>query len=70
MKITRTMGELISSYSIAFTRAVSVEQVVDLVVDCVHDVQSLYHQGAITLEQADSMVDYFNSIAKDEEARI
>ena len=70
MKITRLMGEMISAYSIALTRAVSIGLLIDIRMECLHDIQVCYQKGLITLEQADTMMDYFIAIAEEEEARI
>lgn len=70
MKITRAMSELISSYSIAFDRAVSFEQLVETDTKCLHEICALYKNRELSLEQVQFMVSYFNEIIIDWEARI
>lgn len=69
MKITRTMRELISSYSIAFARAVSFEQLVETDTECLYEICTLYHNRELSLEQVQFMVNYFNEIITYSEAR-
>ena len=70
MKINRAMVELLSSYSIAITCAKSKLHLIELGIGCMREIQQLYHHCEISLEQADSMTDYFSSLIKEEEVSI
>ena len=70
MEITRDMSELIISYSIAFARAVSFEQLVEADAKCLNEISELYHKRELSLEQVQFMISYFNEIITDSEAHI
>lgn len=70
MKINKAMVELLSHYSIACTQATTKGRLIDLKLGWANEICTLYHSGLITLEQADSMDDYLNSLIQEEEVRI
>ena len=64
------MSELISSYSIAFAKSISFEQLVETDTECLNEICALYHKRELSLEKVHFMISYFNEIITDSEARI